>query len=537
MRGLVKNWDSLKQINTENYDVLIFNEIWQVRNFEYINITGFKIANIYQRELQKGGGVVIYIRDNIKTETIESPIVTGVIETTSIILNNNIITAIYRPPSGNKQVFVEKLTDWITSLNNKNIYIAGDFNLNYLNNNKEYYDTIESITGLKVNITEITRTESSSCIDNILTNLTGTHKVNSICIADHQAMTSQIRATIQREPQKRYKYREMKECNWSTFATEVSKLKIRGIDINEKWNNLTSDIKMSVEKSFPERESKIKYKFTMSQGLLKSKNKKNKLLKQYKRGQIDKEIYIRYNKIYRKLIVKEQEKTFHDRILETGQDYKKKWSVLKSELKLNEEREDIKSIRANGSLYTGKFDIANKFKIHFETCAINLANGVPNSGDCEILINQQENWEFNAINEKELIKVIDSILPKSSCGFDLLSNRMLKKEKLKFSRLLLNLINETIKSKIFPDALKIARVIPIFKKGDRTNLNNYRPISLLPVLSKILEKIINNQITKKLDELHLIDDNQYGFRTGHSTEDAVLKFIDYIEKAKKSIDM
>ena len=533
MRGLVKNWDSLKQINTENYEVLIFNEIWQIRNFEHINIPGFKIANIYQREQQKGGGVIIYVKDNIKAETVESPTITGIIETTAVNLNNNILTAIYRPPSGNKQLFVENLTDWITSLGNKNIFIAGDFNLNYLNSNKEYYDSIETITGLRVKITETTRIESNSCIDNILTNLAGTHKVSTICIADHQGMSSQMRVTLQREPQKRYKYREMKESNWSTFAAELSKLTIRGIDINGKWNNLTSDIKNIVSKSFPEKESKIKYKFTMSQGLLKSKNKKNKLLKQYKRGQIDKQIYIRYNKIYRKLIAKEQETSFHDKIRDSGHDCKKKWSVLKSELKLNEARNEINSIRANGTIYTKKADIAEKFKIHFETCAINLAEGVPNSGECEILTTQQDNWEFKEINEKELIKIIDSILPKASCGFDLLSNRMLKKEKRKFSRLTLNLINETIKSKIFPDALKIAKVIPIFKKGDKTNLNNYRPISLLPVLSKVLEKVINSQITKKLDELHLIDDNQYGFRAGHSTEDAVLKFIDYIEKAKK----
>jgi len=106
---------------------------------------------------------------------------------------------------------------------------------------------------------------------------------------------------------------------------------------------------------------------------------------------------------------------------------------------------------------------------------------------------------------------------------------MLKTEKRLFAKLLLGLINETIKSNVFPTVLKTAKLIPIFKKGDKNNLNNYRPIALLPVLSKVLEKVINQQITNKLDELHLIDDNQYGFRTGHSTEDAVLKFIDYIE--------
>jgi len=111
---------------------------------------------------------------------------------------------------------------------------------------------------------------------------------------------------------------------------------------------------------------------------------------------------------------------------------------------------------------------------------------------------------------------------------------MLKKEKIVFSNLILNLINETVTSGTFPAALKIAKVIPIYKKGDKTNMNNYRPIALLPVLSKVLEKVLNEQINKKLDELNIIDDNQYGFRTGHSTEDAVVKFIDYLEKAKKA---
>jgi len=258
------------------------------------------------------------------------------------------------------------------------------------------------------------------------------------------------------------------------------------------------------------------------------------LLKRYKRGEIEKEVYIRYNKIYRKLLVKEQEKSFSDKMKESGHDGKKKWRVLKMELKINESRETIKTVQHNNNLVTNIDEIAKKFKEHFETCATKLANEVPDSGENEILFDQKPDWSFTKITEAKLIKTIDSILPKSSSGFDLLTNRMLKKEKREFAKLLLKLINETLISDVFPDVLKIAKVVPIFKKGDNTNMNNYRPIALLPVLSKVLEKIINEQITAKLDEMHLIDDNQYGFRTGHSTEDAVVKFIDHIEKAKKN---
>jgi len=62
-------------------------------------------------------------------------------------------------------------------------------------------------------------------------------------------------------------------------------------------------------------------------------------------------------------------------------------------------------------------------------------------------------------------------------------------------------------------------------------MNNYRPISLLPVLSKVFKKVLNKQLNEKLDEYNIIDDDQYGFRPNHSTEDAVVKFIDHIEKA------
>jgi hypothetical protein len=403
-----------------------------------------------------------------------------------------------------------------------------------LNHEKSYFEVIEASTGLKAKIKAVTRIESNSCIDNILTKMKGRNTVSSIAIADHQALTSAISTVVPRIHKRNiYKYREMNERNWDIFSQEIGKILITGDNINEKWSNLCESAKKAVEKAFPEKLSKREYSFTMSQGLLKSKQKKNKLLKKYKKGLIPKETYIAYNKIYRKLVAKEREDTFRKKILESGIDSKKKWRVLKTELKLTSKKETIDEIRIGESTVTEKIEIARGFKTHFETCAAKLARDVPDSGNNEILIEQQENWNFEPISEADLLKIIDSLLPKSSCGFDLLSNRMIKKEKFKFSKLLLGLINETLQSNTFPNALKLARVIPIFKKGDKTNMNNYRPIALLPALSKVLEKVINKQINKKLDDLHLIDDNQYGFRSGHSTEDAVVKFIDYIERAKK----
>jgi len=146
-------------------------------------------------------------------------------------------------------------------------------------------------------------------------------------------------------------------------------------------------------------------------------------------------------------------------------------------------------------------------------------------------MDQQEFWSFDNVTETAVEKAINSLTPKSSSGFDCLSNRMLKMEKKKFSKLLTPLINKSIREGVFPSVLKIAKVIAIHKKGDKKKLNNYRPISLLPVISKVFEKIINQQITRKLDELNLIDENQYGFRAGHGTDDALTKFVDHLEKS------
>ena len=474
--------------------------------------------------------MIIFVRDTYKFSKYESPVVNGIIESTSIIVGNLILTSIYRPPSGNKNQFVEKLTEWIESIGGKKIYIAGDFNLNYNSNDITYYRAIEESTELKPSITGITRVASNTCIDNILTNIQGNHKVSNISIADHLGLISKIEANIEKKSKKRYEYRDMREENWSKFGLELEKIVITGSNVEEKWSKLLNDIKLVVDTSFPVRQSKVKYMFVMSRGLTKSKHKKNKLLREYKAGRIAKEVYTRYNKIYRKLVFKEQENNFNKNITECGTDSKKRWRTLKEELKINSSKEEIDTLIVDDRVVVNKNDIAKSFKNHFETCANRLAENIPDYGECEILIDQQPAWNFQRITRKELIETIESLVPKASCGYDLLSNRMIKKEKIKFCNLTLELINETITNGVFPEALKIAKVIPIYKKGDKSNMNNYRPISLLPVLSKIVEKILNKQITAKLDEYHLIDDNQYGFRSEHSTEDAVVKFVDQIER-------
>ena len=96
---------------------------------------------------------------------------------------------------------------------------------------------------------------------------------------------------------------------------------------------------------------------------------------------------------------------------------------------------------------------------------------------------------------------------------------------------LLYICNLSLNRGVFPKKLKIAKVTPIFKKGQKENINNYRPISVLPTFSKLIEKIVYHRLSFYLDSFDVIGDNQYGFREGRSTTAAVLSLTDYILRA------
>ena len=115
----------------------------------------------------------------------------GVIETTCVKIGPIIFINVYRPPSGNKDIFVETLTQYLDTLCGQKIIIGGDFNLNVLGGNF-WLNTICNLYGLKIKIDKITRIESQSCIDNYLTNTSGVFSVSDIAIADHQAITANI---------------------------------------------------------------------------------------------------------------------------------------------------------------------------------------------------------------------------------------------------------------------------------------------------------------------------------------------------------
>ena len=175
--------------------------------------------------------------------------------------------------------------------------------------------------------------------------------------------------------------------------------------------------------------------------------------------------------------------------------------------------------------------IANSFNNYFANIGTNLASTISND--------QTETYTqylqtpsaisciFRHITEEETITIIDKMENKSSSGYDGISNKMLKYIKKEISKPLTLIINQMLDSGIFPREL--SKILPIFKQGDVNSLNNYRPISLLPAISKIFERIIYDQLYAYFDNNNILSEEQYGFRTKHSTELAAVKLVDYIK--------
>ena len=115
-------------------------------------------------------------------------------------------------------------------------------------------------------------------------------------------------------------------------------------------------------------------------------------------------------------------------------------------------------------------------------------------------------------------------------GLDGIPARLLKDAAPSISAPLTAIINLSISSAVLPEEWKYARVVPLYKDGDKKCMDNYRPISVLPVASKILERAVQIQLLQHLDKSSQLSPFQCGFRKNHSTQDAVTYFTDCIRK-------
>ena len=131
-------------------------------------------------------------------------------------------------------------------------------------------------------------------------------------------------------------------------------------------------------------------------------------------------------------------------------------------------------------------------------------------------------------------KVITNLDSSNAPGPDFIPVVVLKNCEPELSYILAELFNICLKESCFPDCWKVSSVVPVFKNvGERSTAKNYRPISLLSVVSKVFEKLVNNKIVDHLEKSGLFSDFQYGFRSSRLTADLLTVVSDRIARAFK----
>ena len=237
-----------------------------------------------------------------------------------------------------------------------------------------------------------------------------------------------------------------------------------------------------------------------------------------------------YSKKLQRLEGKAKRNFFFNELRGSSQDSRKTWSIINSLLHTKSDFHFAPSkICVNEQITSNFSKIATSFNDHFCSIGPNITfklplNDVNSVKDC--LQNRVIPSIFlEKVTETEIMNYNSELKINKAGGYDEISSDFVKLSSFFLTPVLVPLVNSALSLGIFPDDLKLAKVVPIFKKGDKLDMNNYRPILLLTCLSKIFEKVIFHRLTDFLNEQSVLVFNQYGFRANRSTTHAILDII------------
>ena len=209
------------------------------------------------------------------------------------------------------------------------------------------------------------------------------------------------------------------------------------------------------------------------------------------------------------------------------------WKVLNEVIGKTNNKSGISDIFVvNGKSLTNPHDISNAFCSYYTNVGHEYAAKIPTSKNSPMSYmkdNFVQSLFFEPVDEGEITKILRQLKPKKSSGYDNISAHLLKYFTKELAVPLSIIINSSLSSGIVPDCMKLAKIVPVYKqKGDAQLFTNYRPISLLPVLSKVLEKVVHKRLYEYLVKNKILNKSQYGFRTLHSTTDAITELVSHI---------
>ena len=561
------------------FHVICVQESWLSAEHDVscLQINGYKL--IYKPKLaSQHGGVAYYISDALKFQILPLVINDELCDSLFIeIIGSNlgnqgcgkvILGNVYRPPReniNNYTSFTESMEQILQTLQNyPNVMILGDFNIDLLkikekeHVNAFFYCMISSgyfpkLT-LPTRITSNSRTLIDNCFVKSLADLSDiTSGILHQNISDHQPYFISLNKIML--PQSKHKF--VKVATHTSIAFAALKEELSHLcsidkfkqdlhdDPNLNYNTLNDILTTSIKKHFPTKLVKYqKHKHKKSKwittGIINSIKFRDKLYKRLRNTPITDELHETlktnlhtYNRILKKMIRDAKTGYYHSIFNKHRNDIKKTWQNIKEIIcPTKNENELPKEFIIDNVTHKHPQTIANAFNEFYIKIGKDLADkisSIHNLNYSDYLRNKNvPDLILKNVNENDVLNIIKNLKLKTSMGIDTMSNKLLKQIKNEIIKPLTLIINQTLNTGIYPEKLKIAKIIPIYKNGDTNLIKNYRPISILPSLSKVFERTIHQQLFNHFNSNKLFYDNQYGFRRHHSTEMATLELIDRI---------
>ena len=565
IRSLPPNIDEIRTIaNRTKAAVIALTETWldDSVNDSEISINNYCIIRADRN--RQGGGVCLYIRENltfnpridIKTDSIETLWVEILQPKTKPIL----VGVAYRPPSQSDfyDIF-EQTCHQIDDSNKHEIIILGDFNTDMkgpLNSNLRRrlleFQTTFDLDQLIVEPTRITPT-SRTIIDLILVSdpaKISQSGVIEIGVSDHflTYCTRKITKVLYHK-HNNVKIRSLKNYNRETFEQRLKDATWSEVysceSVEGAWLAFKSRFQTIVDSLAPLKEIRIKQSTApwITAEIIHTRSERDKALRKFKHTN-----YECWHNMYLHLRNEVQYKTkvakanyYEAQVEENKNNPTKLWQTLKSLGTSSRSKCNSKNIglKIDNEMCFDKVKVAEQFNNFFTTVASSLVNKLPQGtgtfGDAHVSSFYQGKgvtpnaFCLNEVNVDNINIILNSMSANKATGLDDLSPRFVKDGARVIAPMITHIVNMSIRQGIIPDDLKRARVIPIHKKGRRTDPSMYRPISILSTISKVIEKVIHDQVFTYLKTNGLLYEFQSGFRQSYSTNTCLIHLTDYIK--------
>ena len=537
------------------------------QNKQLYNISDY--TSCYQSTIgdkKKGTGVALYVNDMYNfTECTEISKCSVNIESIFVEITNAekpiFVGVVYRPPNGSIEIFNDELQEILNYLKSKTSYILGDYNINLHNTQdtpSQNYEELIIAEGFFPSISIATHEKpmcQKSCIDNILCNsledLIITGSIPNNISHHHPVFTiSSIKNPHQNIDDKVTIYYEYSQENMKKLNEEL-KNKLETTDLTSSFEIFDRTFDECLDKTCKLAKPKTSKRNRISNpwitlGIINSIDKKDRLYKIWKKSRNrknlhgDEKLYQRYKthrKILKTLIIKAKQNYYSNEFEKHSGNSKKTWETI-NKLRGKTKSKSHPSFVINNERILCRRIIANKFNDYFISLASNLnrdvfeSEPIGNMPSFETFLSPPcpssiflEDCTENEVNDiiRDLKNGKASDIPISVVKF---TNDTI-------SPLLAVLYNKCMSDGVFPEVLKTGKITPIYKTGNPEDIQNYRPISTLPVFGKIFEKIIYSRLYSFFLSKNIITDCQFGFRKNHSTHHALHHSVNIINEARK----